>query len=262
MTSRSPTSSEQNWGRYTQSPGSGPSAPALRAITLSLIAALAAPAVTVSGTVELKDSRADAVTRRHDYSGVIVSLRAVDPAHTVTPPAKHAVMVQKDKTFTPHILPVVAGTQVDFPNFDPIFHNAFSNFSGQIFDVGLYPPGSSRTVRFSRPGVVRIFCNIHPAMSAIVLVLDTPFYTTTGKDGAFQLDVPPGSWELSVFHERATEQMLKSLTQRVLVTNEPVRLAPLSLSEAGFILAPHKNKYDHDYAPMPDDKSVYPGVRN
>ena len=233
-----------------------------RAIALSLIVVASAPAVMVSGTVELKDSHADAVTRHHDYSGVIVSLRAVEPSRPVEAPGKHAVMLQKDKTFTPHILPIVAGTQVDFPNADPIFHNAFSNFSGQIFDVGLYPPGTSRTVRFQRPGVVRIFCNIHPAMSAIVLVLDTPFFTTTAKDGSFQLDVPPGSWELSIFHERATEQTLKGLSQRVLVTGQPVHLTPIAVSEAGFILAPHKNKYDHDYAPMPDDKSVYPGVRN
>ncbi len=80
-------------------------------------------------------------------------------------------MLQKNKMFTPHILPIVAGTAVDFPNSDPIFHNAFSSYDGQIFDVGLYPPGSSKSVRFGRPGVVRVFCNIHPAMSAIILVL-------------------------------------------------------------------------------------------
>ena len=100
-------------------------------------------------------------------------------------------MVQKDKTFTPHILAVPVGATVDFPNFDPIFHNAFSNYDGQVFDVGLYPPGTSRSVRFSRPGVVRVFCNIHASMSAVIAVLATPYFDTSKRDGKFEIrDVP------------------------------------------------------------------------
>ena len=91
---------------------------------------------------------------------------------------KHARLIQKDKTFTPHVLAIETGTTVDFPNYDPIFHNAFSNFSGQLFDIGLYAPGSSRSFRFQRSGMVRIFCNIHPAMSAVILVVDTPYFAS------------------------------------------------------------------------------------
>ena len=132
-------------------------------ICSSLLLAAGLPAATVSGSIELRESRSDAVSRHRDFSGVVISLREI--AHPVVPiPEKHAVMLQKNKTFTPHVLPVIAGTKIDFPNEDPIFHNAFSTYSGQIFDVGLYPPGTSKTVRFQRPGIVRVFCNIHPAM--------------------------------------------------------------------------------------------------
>jgi plastocyanin len=227
--------------------------------SFSLSAALALGAV-VSGQVLVRDSRADAVVKRRDFSGIVVSLRSL----TATPgvPAAHAVMNQRNKTFLPHVLPVMMGSVVDFPNFDPIFHNAFSSYNGQIFDVGLYPPGTSRAVRFSKPGVVRVFCNIHPTMSAVVLVLPTPYFTTTGRDGSYKLAVPPGSYELSVFHERATEQTLQALTQRVLVTEEGVTVSPISVSESGFLSVPHKNKYNKEYGPPSDDKIIYPGVRN
>jgi plastocyanin len=216
-------------------------------------------AATVSGTVQLRGSRIASVARGMDYSGVVVSLR---PVSEKTPAAseKHAVMLQKNKMFTPHVLPVVAGTTIDFPNGDPIFHNAFSSYSGQIFDVGLYPPGNSRSVRFRRPGIVRVFCNIHPSMSAVILVLATPYFAVTPHDGAFRIDVPPGSYDLEIFHERATEESLQMLARRIVVSSEGVRLQPLEVSEAGYLLAPHKNKYGKDYDPVPDDQSFYPGT--
>ena len=207
--------------------------------------------------VSLRDSRVDAVNKHRDYSGIVISLLPMDGI-AEPPPARHATMSQKDKMFLPHVLPVLAGTTVDFPNFDPIFHNAFSSYNGQVFDVGLYPPGSTKSVRFTRTGVVRVFCNIHPAMSAVILVLGTPYFTTTGKDGSFSIDVPPGAYELNVFHERATEQTLQQLGQRLLVTDKPLRLAPIAVSESGYLPAPHKNKYGKDYGPPPDDQVSYP----
>src|SRR4030095_11393516 len=109
---------------------------------------------------------------------------------------------------------------VEFPNADPIFHNAFSNFSGQIFDVGLYPPGTSRTVKFRKEGTVRIFCNIHPTMSAVISVLKTPWFDVSASDGSFKIsDVPPGEYMLNVFHERASEMALKKAERRAAVTS-------------------------------------------
>ncbi len=225
-----------------------------------LLAHIPLPAATFSGAVQLRDSRVDSVTRHKDYSGIVISLEPVSPT-PVPPPAKHVVMLQKNKMFTPHVLPILVGAAVDFPNADPIFHNAFSRYEGQIFDVGLYPPGTSRSVRFTRPGIVRVFCNIHPSMSAVILVFQTPWYVSTAKDGSFQLDVPPGAYNLHVFHERASEAALQSLSRRVLVTAQGLRLEPIVISEAGNVIAPHKNKYGADYAPPPDDQNVYPGVR-
>jgi plastocyanin len=221
----------------------------------------ACAAATLSGTVVLSDSRIDAVTRQKDFSGVVVSAQPVSAEILARPPG-HAAMEQKGKTFTPHVLPIMAGTTVDFPNFDPIFHSAFSSYSGQIFDVGLYPPGTSRSVRFIRPGVVRVFCNIHPAMSAIILVLDTPWFISTAKNGSFEMNVPPGEYELSIFHERATDQELAGLSRRIVVSEPALRVPPITVSEAGYLVAPHKNKYGREYPPSPDDQVFYPGARH
>src|ERR1022692_1605154 len=179
---------------------------------------------TVTGKVELRDSRDPAVRNRQDYSGVVVSLTRVRPltpaqGDTALPPNhKHAVILQKDKAFSPHVLAIPVGSFVDFPNLDPIFHNAFSSYSGQIFDVGLYPPGTSRPVRFTREGVVRVFCNIHSAMSAMIVVLATPYFAVTKRDGSFTLpDVPPGEYELRMVHERSSEATLQALTRSITI---------------------------------------------
>jgi plastocyanin len=228
-------------------------------ICFSLAAGFAAGA-TLSGTVVLSDSRVAAVNKQKDFSGVVVSARPVNSSLPMLPHA-HASMEQRGKMFMPHILPIVAGTTVDFPNFDPIFHSAFSSYSGQIFDVGLYPPGTSRSVRFARSGVVRVFCNIHPTMSAVILVLDTPWFASTAKNGSFEMDIPPGDYELSVFHERATDRQLAGLSRRIVVSERALRVPPITVSEAGYLVAPHKNKYGHDYPPTPDDQGFYPDVR-
>jgi plastocyanin len=232
-----------------------------RSLTCFSLTVICGAAATLSGTVELRDSRVAAVSKNRDFSGVVISAERINTPPPA-PPSGHAVMLQKGKMFTPHILAISTGMSVDFPNADPIFHNAFSSYDGQIFDVGLYPPGSSRSVRFNRPGVVRVFCNIHPTMSALILVLNTPHFVQTGKDGSFSMDLPVGEYDLSVFHERATAQTLAELTRRIVVTDQPTRLTPIVVSEAGFLLAAHKNKYGKDYSAPPDDRVFYPGVRN
>jgi plastocyanin len=219
------------------------------------------PGAVLSGTVTLRDSHVEAVNRKKDFSGVVISAQPVD-APPPAAPAHHAVMLQKNKMFTPHILTIVSGTTVDFPNADPIFHNAFSSYNGQIFDVGLYPPGSSKSVHFLRTGVVRVFCNIHPSMSAIILVLNTEYFTSTAKDGSFEMHLPPGEYELKVFHERATEQTLEALTRRIVVTEGGPQIQSIDVSEAGFLSAPHKNKFGRDYVPPPDDQLIYPGAKD
>jgi plastocyanin len=198
-------------------------------------------AATVTGRIELTG------TRVKDLAGVVVWLDNGTPG--VQRQANvHAVMNQKNKTFLPHILAIVAGTTVDFPNLDPIFHNAFSSFDGKVFDVGLYPPGTSRSVRFDRPGIVRVFCNIHSAMSAVIVVLQQPWFGVSSHDGGFTIrDVPEGDYTLHVYHERATAATLGALTQKVAIQQEHTELAAISISETGYLPAPHKNKFGRDY---------------
>jgi plastocyanin len=229
-------------------------------ICSSLLGAGALHAATLSGAIALRDSQAESVTKHKDYSGVVISAIPVS-ADAAVPAPRHSTMLQKNKTFTPHVLPIATGTTVDFPNADPIFHNAFSSYSGQIFDVGLYPPGANRSVRFTRPGVVRVFCNIHPTMSAIILVVNSPYFATTGKDGSWEMNLPPGDYDIRVFHERATEQTLAGLSLRIVVGDQPVRVPTIAVSEAGYLLAPHRNKYGHDYDTPADEQSVYPAGR-
>jgi len=218
-------------------------------------------ASSVTGKIELRDSREASVRKRLDYSGVVISLVSLNKP-TNHQADIHVRMLQKNKMFTPHILAIASGTYVDFPNDDPIFHSAFSSYDAEIFDVGLYAPGTSKSVQFTRPGVVRVFCNIHSSMSAVIIVLSTPYFSTTGRDGSFQIpNVPPGEYQLTVFHERATETTLNALARRVTVEQAALALSPIVISEAGFLQMPHNNKYGHVYAPPTDDHSIYPAAK-
>jgi len=172
-------------------------------------------------------------------------------------------IVQKQKRFVPHLVAVPVGSTVDFPNLDPIFHNAFSNFAGQPFDVGLYPPGTSQKVRFAREGVVRVFCNIHPTMSALIVVVRSPYIAVSKKDGSFSIDgVTPGEYRMRAFHERSSDQMLQNLERKITVERAAVALAPMIVSESGYIVSPHKNKYGKDYPRVIEDHAAYPAGRN
>jgi hypothetical protein len=127
------------------------------------------------------------------------------------PPALSPSMTQKDERFIPHVLPILRGATVNFPNEDEIYHNVFSLSSPRPFDLPKYPAGASRSVTFSRPGVVNVFCHIHADMSAVILVMDNPFFTSPTTDGRFALgDLPPGEYTLVAWHER-----IKPVRQKV-----------------------------------------------
>jgi plastocyanin len=205
-------------------------------------------AATVSGQIRLMESQNSAVRKKSDYSGVVVWLNSPGTTRRLAV-SKHAQMLQRDKKFSPHILAVQTGTIVDFPNLDPIFHNAFSNFDGKIFDVALYPPGSSRSVRFDRPGIVRVFCNIHPQMSAIIVVVNSPYFAITDQEGEYRIaNVATGTYKINFFHE-----LSKSLT----IKGEPVEMAAIRISEAGYLPVAHKNKYGQDYRPNAGETTNY-----
>ncbi len=224
----------------------------------TFLVALPLLASTVSGRIELRDSREPSVRKHLDYSGAVISLSPAMPSNPVT---AHVTMRQKNKTFSPHVLAIAAGTYVDFPNDDPIFHNAFSSYNGQIFRPWPLLPGSTKSVRFQREGIVRVFCNIHSAMSAVIVVLPTSYFATTARDGTFQIsNVPPGDYQLNVFHERATEGTLIALSRRITVDGT-ISLPPIVISEAGFLQMPHNNKYGGVYPPETDDHSIYPAAK-
>jgi plastocyanin len=231
-------------------------------LMLAVLTPTSFSAATVSGQIQLIKSKESAVRKKRDYSGVVVWLTSLDrlPARATR---EHAQMLQKNKRFSPHILAIQTGTVVDFPNLDPIFHNAFSNFDGTIFDVALYPPGSSRSVRFNRPGIVRVFCNIHALMTAIIDVVNSHSITITDREGGYSFsDVPAGNYEVQFFHERATPETLGSLSRKIKVSGEDDNLGITSISEAGYIPVAHKNKYGHDYAPGNDvDQDYAPPVK-
>jgi plastocyanin len=176
-------------------------------------------------------------------------LKALSPVHTT--------LRQKNKAFEPHLLAVPKGSSVDFPNQDPWFHNVFSLFNGKKFDLGLYEAGTSRTVHFDREGVSYIFCNIHPEMSAVVVVVGSPYYAVAGKSGEFSIGaVPPGRYTLHVWSENSLPETLAGLSREVEVSGTMLSLGTLRVREAESARA-HKNKYGQDYEPPSPSNPVY-----
>jgi plastocyanin len=121
-------------------------------------------------------------------------------------PRTTAVLDQRNMQFAPRVLAVRVGTSVRMPNSDRLFHNVFSFRDGKVFDLGLYPVGTSKTVTFDRPGVSRIFCNIHPAMAAYVVAVDSPLFAVTDGQGRFEMSgVPPGAHAWHVWRAGAPQ---------------------------------------------------------
>ncbi len=169
----------------------------------------------------------------------------------------HATLQQKNKTFEPHLLVVTKGSLVEFPNRDPWFHNVFSLFNGKRFDLGLYEAGSTRTVRFDREGVSYIFCNIHPEMSAVVVVLSTPYFAVPNKQGEFAIaGVPAGRYTLHVWNENAMPAALQSLSRVVEVEGRSSSVGTVRV-HVTTAQASHKNKYGQDYEPPSPNNPVY-----
>ena len=156
-------------------------------------------------------------------------------------------LVQRDKSFHPSLLVIPVGGKVEFPNHDPFFHNVFSLFEGKRFDLGLYESGTTRFVQFDKPGISYIFCNIHAQMSAVIVALNTPYYAVSNPRGEVSIaNVPPGRYELQVFHTSVTPDALHALNREITIAPGDTSLGTLSLIESGIELA-HKNKYGRDY---------------
>ena len=163
---------------------------------------------------------------------------------------RRLTLLQKNKRFDPHVLVVEVGSVVDFPNQDPFFHNVFSLFEGKRFDLGLYEAGATRSVRFDRPGICYIFCNIHSQMSSVIIVVDTPYFAVTKKTGEFEIaDAPAGRYQLNVWAERCLPKTLKELSRELTIGDDNAVLGTIRLPECRETVAVHQNKYGKNYDP-------------
>ena len=171
-------------------------------------------------------------------------------------------LVQKNKSFDPRILVVPAGSMVEFPNRDPFFHNVFSLFEGKRFDLGLYEAGTTRAVRFDRPGISYIFCNIHPEMSAVIITVSTPLYAIAKEDGEVTIaGVPNGHYLLHIWSEGMGPENEKPLTREVTIGEGAASLGLIRVPEANGQHVAHTNKYGREYDEPTPDSSVYPHQR-
>jgi plastocyanin len=215
--------------------------------------AMWAQGVDVTAKVVVRSPRSAGDPKKEaQASEVVVWLSPRQALASKPQPQSHGPyrLLQKDKQFSPHVLVVPTGTNVEFPNADPFFHNVFSLFNGKRFDLGLYESGTTRSVRFDREGVSYIFCNIHPEMGAVVLALSTPFYAVSGKNGEVVIhDVPPGTYQLQVWSERAKVLSPGKFPRDVQITTSATNLGEIEMETVASPLAGHKNKFGEDYKP-------------
>jgi plastocyanin len=197
--------------------------------------------------------------RLKDASKAVVWLTPI--GKTIEPPRQAASeipqLVQREKSFHPPLLVIPVGGKVEFPNHDPFFHNVFSLFEGKRFDLGLYESGTTRFVQFDQPGISFIFCNIHAQMSAVVIALATPYYAISDARGEVSIpDVPPGRYELQVFHSSVAPDALRAQNREITVAPGDTSLGTFTLTESD-LTAAHKNKYGRDYDRPDPDSPAY-----
>jgi plastocyanin len=192
-----------------------------------------------------------------DASSAVLWLTPVGTAVAPAPQTQIPQLVQRDKSFHPSLIVIPVGGKVEFPNRDPFFHNVFSLFEGKRFDLGLYESGTTRFVHFDKPGISFIFCNIHSQMSAVVIALATPYYAISDTRGDISIpDVPPGRYDLQVFHAGVAPDALHALSREITVTPDNASLGRFKLAESD-ALTDHKNKYGRDYDRPDPDSPAY-----
>lgn len=232
------------------------------ALILASIAFASAQTATVTGRIELVEG-----AKRHkaeSSSPSVVWLTALVPttgqtSEALKPSDPPPRLVQKNKSFIPHLLVVPVGSAVEFPNRDPFFHNVFSLFEGKRFDLGLYEAGSARLVHFDQPGISYIFCNIHPEMSAVLISLNTRWYAISDPGGQISIPgVPYGRYILHAWNEHALPEALQSVTREVTIGPDSPSLGLVRLTANPETAIAHKNKYGRDYDQPSPSSGIYP----
>jgi plastocyanin len=153
----------------------------------------------------------------------VVYLEEAPQAAFEAPEPGRAVLDQRNESFVPYVLAVTVGSTVDFPNSDRVYHNVFSLSKPKRFDLGRYPKGHSRSVRFDQPGVVRVFCEIHSHMNAFILVFAHRYFATTDAEGRYRLEgIPSGTYTLAAWNDGQVRE------------RREVRVAPGEVTEQDF----------------------------
>ncbi len=190
----------------------------------------------VSGRLQVADAGGRPAS---DLGNAVVYLEGRGPRSA----AVHADMSLDARQFRPRVIVLPQGSTVNFPNLDPFNHNVFSSDSSNSFDLGLYGRGQAESHRFARPGLVRVFCNIHPRMSGFVVVRDNPWFAQPSADGSFSIyNVPPGTYTLRAWHERAGES-----SQQITVPAGGLANLDVRMDASTYQSVPHKNKFGQDY---------------
>lgn len=182
---------------------------------LLVVLAAAAPAEEIAGRVLTHDGL--------PLKDAVVFVRELPAGSRPQDQAKTAVMDQVDKEFVPHVLPISVGTQVEFPNHDQIHHHVYSFSRTKMFEIPLYKGEKTPPILFDKEGAVKIGCNIHDWMSAVILVLPTPLFSKTGDDGSFRLgNLAPGRYSLAAWHERSNVSVEETVREVATDTTAPV----------------------------------------
>lgn len=205
-----------------------------------VISAEAAGANTLKGKIELYTKQG---VKKEDGSNVVVFLEMPQQDEVYLPASINPVLHQKGKRFLPEVLPVVSGTTVDFPNDDNVFHNVFSLSKAKPFDLGIYKQGASKSVTFNNPGLVKVYCNIHPNMVSYILVLNNPYFNLTDKEGNFMITgIPEGAYTVRAWQRFGPEAQ----TTVSFAGNKEEAAIILRLTEEKVSIT-HKNKWGGEY---------------
>lgn len=197
-------------------------------------------AVVVNGKVQFVTKRG----QRPVITETLVWLQPLD--HKASPkPAGTFQMTTRSKALLPHVLAVPVGSTIAFPNEDPISHNLFSLSPGNAFDLGLYRRGAGKSEKFDAPGVVNVYCNVHPNMSAVVHVMPTPHYAFATAAGDYSIDVPPGKYRLVAWNEQGGMAESQVQVHAAGVTGT----VALTIDSRNFRQQQHTNKLGKPYQP-------------
>ena len=196
------------------------------------------PAAVVTGKIEF-------LTKRGQNPNRAETVVWLESAGLKPRMAEAAQVTTRRKALLPHVMAIPIGSTIRFPNEDPITHNLFSVSTANPFDLGLYRAGAGKVQKFDKPGIVNVYCNVHPNMSAVIHVMHTPYYAMTNATGVFQIaDVPPGKYKLSAWNEQggSTQGEIE-----VLADGTVKGTLNLSIDSRAFRSTPHLNKLGKPY---------------